>query len=45
VTETENDDGSKTTKTTLSQRIDLVVRTVDSVGAIHTFTETDVKEE
>jgi Uncharacterised methyltransferase family (DUF6094) len=45
VTETINEDGSTTTKTTLSQRIDLVVRTVDNTGAIRTFTDTDVKDD
>ena len=44
VTETDNDDGSTTTKTTISQRIDLVVRTVDSSGTIRTFTDSDAKE-
>ena len=34
VTETENDDGSTTKKTTISQRIELVVRTVDGTGRI-----------
>jgi hypothetical protein len=43
VTETENDDGSTTTKTTISQRIELVVRTVDGAGQIQTFMETDAE--
>lgn len=42
VTETENDDGSSTTKTTLSERIELIIRTVDLTGEIRTFaTESD----
>lgn len=41
VTETENDDGSTTTRTTISERIDLVVRTVDLTGTIRTYLETD----
>jgi len=41
VTETENPDGSTTTRTTLSERIELVVRTVDLSGTIHTFLGTD----
>ncbi len=44
VTETANPDGSTTTKTTISERIDLVVRTVDPTGAIRTFTEANVKD-
>ena len=35
-----NDDGSVTTRTTISERIELVVRTVDGAGQIHTFGET-----
>lgn len=45
VTETENDDGSTTTRTTISERIDLVIRTVDCSGRIRTFSETDAKDE
>ena len=45
VTDTDNPDGSTTTKTTISQRIELVVRTVDLTGTIHTFLETDAKDE
>jgi hypothetical protein len=45
VTETENDDGSTTKKTTISERIELVVRTVDLTGEIRTFMETEAKEE
>jgi hypothetical protein len=41
VTETENDDGTTTTRTTLSERIDLVIRTVDLTGEIRTFQEAD----
>lgn len=45
VTVTDNPDGSTTTKTTISQRIELVVRTVDLTGRMHTFLDTDTKEE
>lgn len=45
VTDIENDDGSTTTKTTISERIDLVIRTVDCSGRIRTFSETDAKDE
>jgi hypothetical protein len=45
VTETENPDGSTTTKTTISERIELVVRTVDLSGNIQNFMETDANEE
>lgn len=45
VTDTENDDGSTTTRTTISERIDLVIRTVDCSGRIRTFSETDAKDE
>lgn len=45
VTDTVNPDGSVTTRTTVSERIDLVVRTVDLTGAIRTFSETDAGEE
>jgi hypothetical protein len=45
VAETENDDGSTTTRTTISERIDLVVRTVDLTGTIRTYLETDSPEE
>ena len=45
VTDTENDDGSTTTRTTISERIDLVIRTVDRTGCIRTFSETDAKDE
>jgi hypothetical protein len=45
VTETENDDGSTTKKTTISERIELVVRTVDLTGEIRTFMEMEAKEE
>ncbi len=39
VSETENDDGSTTKKTTISQRIELVVSTVDGTGRIQDFME------
>ena len=45
VNETDNPDGSTTTRTTLSQRIELVVRTVDLSGTIQTFLETDAPQE
>jgi hypothetical protein len=45
VNDTENDDGSTTTRTTISERIDLVIRTVDCSGHIRTFSEIDAKEE
>jgi hypothetical protein len=45
VTETVNEDSSTTTKTTISERIELVIRTVDHSGRIRTFTETDAKDE
>jgi hypothetical protein len=45
VTDTDNDDGSTTTRTTISERIDLVIRTVDCSGHIRTFSEIDAKEE
>lgn len=40
VTDTENADGSTTTKTTISERIELVVRTVDLTGEVRTFMDT-----
>ncbi len=45
VTVTDNPDGTTTTKTTISERIELVVRTVDLTGRIQTFLETDAREE
>ena len=45
VTDTENQDGSTTTRTTISERIELVIRTVDSKGRIRTFSETEAKDE
>lgn len=44
VTDTVNPDGSVTTRTTISERIDLVVRAVDLTGTIRTFLETDAEE-
>jgi predicted RNA methylase len=44
VTETENEDGSTTKKTTISERIELVVRTVDLTGKIQTFMDTQAEE-
>lgn len=43
VTDIENSDGSISTRTTISERIDLVIRTVDCAGKIRTFSETDAK--
>jgi hypothetical protein len=45
ITEIENSDGSTTTRTTVSERIDLVVRTVDRTGTIQTLMTTDAKDE
>lgn len=45
LTDTVNLDGSTTTKTTISERIELIVRTVDVAGRIQTFAENDVTEE
>ena len=45
VTDTENADGSTTTRTTISEKIELVIRTVDRTGHIQTFSESDAKEE
>jgi hypothetical protein len=44
VSETENEDGSTTKKTTISERIELVVRTVDLTGDIQTFMDTETQE-
>lgn len=45
VTETDNADGSTTTRTTISEHIELVVRTVDLTGRIQTFSEAGAKTE
>jgi hypothetical protein len=45
VTETVNPDGSTTTRTTISQRIDLTVRTIDLTGNLRTFMDTDARED
>lgn len=45
VTETQNDDGTTTTRTTISERIDLMVRTVDLTGTIQTLMSTETKDE
>jgi hypothetical protein len=45
VTDTLNADDSRTTKTVISERIDLVVRTVDRTGQIRTYMETDAKDD
>jgi hypothetical protein len=44
VTDTENEDGSTTTRTTISERIELVIRTVDGTGRIRTFADNDGDE-
>jgi hypothetical protein len=44
VTETENDDGSMTTRTTIAEKIELLVRTVDLSGTIRTFQEEDAND-
>jgi len=44
VMETPNPDGSITERTTVSERIELVVRTVDRAGQIRTFRDTDTEE-
>ncbi len=44
VTETDNPDGSTTTKTTLSEKIELVVRTVDLTGRLRTLPQSDEPE-
>jgi hypothetical protein len=41
VTETENDDGSTTIRTTIAEKIELLVRRVDLSGTIRTFAEDD----
>jgi hypothetical protein len=41
VTETINADGSTTTRTTISERIDLAVRTVNLTGELRSFMDTD----
>lgn len=45
VTDTENADGTTTTKTTISERIELVIRTVDARGHIETFCDTDTADQ
>jgi tRNA1(Val) A37 N6-methylase TrmN6 len=45
VAEIENTDGTTSTRTTISERIELVVRTVDLRGDIRTFADTEAKEE
>ena len=41
VCDAENADGSTTTRTTISERIELVIRTVDGTGRIRTFSDSD----
>jgi hypothetical protein len=43
--ETENPDGTTTKKTTLAERIELVVRTIDLTGQIRTFAEANSEED
>jgi hypothetical protein len=43
VTDNENADGSTTKKTTISERIELVVRTADLTGNIRTFMDTEAQ--
>lgn len=45
VTETDNSEGGTTTRTTISEKIELVIRTVDASGRIQTFVDADTKEE
>jgi hypothetical protein len=45
VSEIENADGSTSTRTTISERIELVVRTVDLSGRIQTFADAEVEKE
>src|SRR5260370_10789762 len=45
VTDTVNADGSTTTKTTIAEKIELMVRTVDLTVDIRTFLDTGAKEE
>jgi len=45
VTETENENGSTTTRTTISERIELVIRTLDATGRIRTFSDADGHDE
>lgn len=44
VTDTENADGGTTTKTTITERIELMIRTVDATGHIRNYLETDAQE-
>ena len=44
VTDTTNPDGSTTKRTTISERIELVIRTVDLTGQIQTFLDTETSE-
>jgi hypothetical protein len=44
VTETVNPDGSTTTRTTKTERIELIVRTLDLTGCIRSFLDTDSQE-
>lgn len=44
VADTTNADGSTTTRTTISERIELMIRTVDRTGRIQTFLDADAKE-
>jgi hypothetical protein len=45
VTESQDEEGCTVKRTTISERIDLVVRTVDLTGRIQTFMDSNVQEE
>ncbi len=45
VTETSNPDGTVTTRTTIAERIDLVVRTADLTGTIRTYRDGNAPDE
>jgi hypothetical protein len=45
VTDTPNQDGSTTTRTTISERIELILRTVDQTGRIRSFGDTASQQE
>jgi hypothetical protein len=45
VSETDEGDGATKTTTTIKERIELMVRTVDLTGEIRTFLESDAKDE
>jgi hypothetical protein len=45
VTETTDADGRTITRTTISERINLLIKTVDLTGAMRTFTDNEIKED